>query len=359
MKQEVLKPAFKEKNIAIAIASSNEYAPLLGVLLESIVENATITNNYDIIILSKEISEANKRLLLSEIANKKNFSMRFFDITGYLKKYKFHTAYHITIMTYCRLALVDILKYYDKAIYLDCDVIINHDIAELYNHNLGENMIAAAIDTVMAGLDNSANLCKYRKEQLDYNINVLGIKNVFKYFNAGIIVMNLKEFRKKYSATDLLTLAASKKWKWFDQDVLNKICYGKVKIIEQSWNFMCHRLDQEGDSTEKLAPKEIYEQYCLARINPKALHFCGRTTPCFAPLADNAHYFWKYARNTPFYEILIYKMIVESSTAISIWYSDNWIIRKLKSIVKVFFPFGTNRYAFLKKIYFKLFNKER
>ncbi len=358
MEEKMLKPAFYENNIPVAITSSNEYAPFLGVLIESIIENSSKNNNYDIIVLSKEITEQNKLLLLEEIKDHKNFSLRFFEIGKYLEKYTFHTGYHITIMTYCRLALVDILQMYDKAIYLDCDVIINDDIADLYNHDLGNNMIGAAIDTVMAGLNNSASMNKQRKEQLDYNINKLGIKDVFKYFNAGIIVLNLLEFRKKYTAESLLSLAASENWKWFDQDVLNKICYGRVTLIEQAWNFMCHRLDQEGDSTEKLAPKEIYENYCYARLNPKALHYCGRTTPCFAPLVDNAYYFWKYARNTPFYELIIYKMIVESSTAISIWYSDNLFIRLIKKIVRKVFPFGSNRYAFMKKMYFKMLKKE-
>ena len=356
-KHEFYKPAFEKNNIAIAITSSDEYAPFLGVLIESIIRNSSDCYNYDIIVLSKEITEKNKRLLLMEIATKNNFSIRFFEIGSYLCNYKFHTGYHITPMTYCRLALVDVLKEYPKTIYLDCDVIINSDIAELYNCDMGNNFIAAAVDTVMAGLDNSPEKDAYRKEQLEYNINELGVKEVFKYFNAGIIVLNLKELRKKYNAEDLLDLAASKDWKWFDQDVLNKICYGRVYLLEQKWNYMCHRLDAEGDSTEKLAPKEIYDAYCDAGINPKALHYCGRTTPCFAPLADNAYYFWKYARTTPFYELIIHKMIVESSTGISIWYSDRWFIRKIKSIVKLMCPFGSKRYAFLKKIYFRIFTK--
>ena len=354
-KQNKFLPAFEKNNIAVSITSSNDYAPFLGVLINSIIENSNIKNNYDIIVLSKGITESNRLILQSELSNHPNFSLRFYEIDNYLNKYNFHTGYHITEMTYCRLALVDILEFYDKVVYLDCDVIINHDIAELYNYDIENKLIAAAIDTVMAGLDNTPNKDKYRAEQLKYNINILGVKNVFEYFNAGIILLNLFELRKEYTAEKLLSLAASKNWKWFDQDVLNKICYGRVKIIDQSWNFMCHRLDAEGDATEREAPENIYANYCRARLNPKGLHYCGRTTPCFAPLVDNAHYFWKYARNTPFYELIIYRMIVESATGISLWYSDNYFLRKIKKIVKIFFPFGSKRYEWLKKVYFTIF----
>ena len=109
-------PAFEMKNIPIAIASSDEYAPFLGVLIQSIVENSSEEWNYDIVVLSKNIRKFNRDLLDREVEGYKNFSIRYFDITNYLSKYEFHTDYHITIMTYSRLAMIDIFENYDKVI---------------------------------------------------------------------------------------------------------------------------------------------------------------------------------------------------------------------------------------------------
>ena len=47
-----LKPAFDNNNIALAMSSSNEYAPYVSVLIQSIIDNAKSSNNYDILVLN-------------------------------------------------------------------------------------------------------------------------------------------------------------------------------------------------------------------------------------------------------------------------------------------------------------------
>ncbi|MSU09153.1 glycosyltransferase family 8 protein [Veillonellaceae bacterium WCA-693-APC-5D-A] len=361
-------PAFSSNNVVVSITSSDAYSVFLCVLIQSIVQNSSKDNNYDIVVLSNEIGEINKKIILDTIREYSNVSVRFFEIKDILSKYNFYTNYHITIMTYCRLMLLDILKNYSKCVYLDCDVILNHDIADLFNVELGQNYVAAAIDTVMAGWDNIENTecdcldINYRKEQYYYNVHELGVKDVFKYFNAGILVMNLAEMRKKYNSDDLLQIASSRKWKWFDQDVLNKICYGKVVLLDSKWNFMSHDWNREGDTAEKLAPKKIYDMYVKARANPMAIHYCGNTIPCFAPNSDNAHYFWKYARLTPMYEKILAIMV--SSVAISVTQNRGFLLRfvdkclprgsKRRDLLKKIMPRGSKQFEFLKKLYHKV-----
>lgn len=362
-------PAFKVKNIPITIASSDEYSPFLGVLIQSIIDNSSKEWNYDIVVLSKSIREFNRVLLNREIEGHHNFSIRYFDITDYLSKYKFHTDYHITIMTYSRLAMIDIFKNYDKVIYLDCDVIINDDIAKLFNIDLGGNFVAAARDTVIAGIVNLDKKAedliedKIRLEQLSYNTNTLGVKNPTQYFNAGIIVVNLQEIKKVYQGEDLLKIAASRDWKWFDQDVLNKICYSKTVILPQAWNVMSHDWNREGIATEKLAPDDILEEYNIARKQPKAIHYCGHCIPCFSPCVDNAEKFWAYAKKTEFYERILFTMMSTATYSI-ISGGQLSFIRRLadkllpkgsirREILKKIMPRGSWQFEFLKKMYHK------
>lgn len=370
VKNSEFKPAFQENNIAIAITSSNEYAPFLGVLLKSIVENSDNQNNYDIIVLEKSISKENKRILQDELEGKNNFLLRYIEISNYLDKYKFHTGFHITVMTYCRLLLLDILSEYSKVVYLDSDVVVNKDIASLFNIDLTGKMIAAARDSVMAGWDNievdAGDIMdeQYRKEQYEYNVNEIGVKNIFAYFNAGIVVMNLYEFRKKYTSRDLLTMASSTNWKWFDQDVLNKICYGKSVLLPQKWNVMCHNEEAEGDAAESMAPKSIYKEYCEAKLDPYALHYCGKTIPCYAPKVNNASMFWKYARKTEYYEEIflrmidcrLYSLIRTNNKSFARKVADFLLPKgtKRRSIVKFFIPRNSPQWNVLKKFYHTL-----
>ena len=101
-----LKPAFDNNNIALAMSSSNEYAPYVSVLIQSIIDNAKSSNNYDILVLNKDISDNNKKLI-SEHMNAGNISVRFVDTNKYLNGRTLHTQ-GLAIETYFRFFLLDI-----------------------------------------------------------------------------------------------------------------------------------------------------------------------------------------------------------------------------------------------------------
>lgn len=71
-----LLPAYSENNVPVIIACSNYYAPYAGVFIQSLADHATPEHNYDIIIMEREISQENKRLLSSLNKDRKNISIR-------------------------------------------------------------------------------------------------------------------------------------------------------------------------------------------------------------------------------------------------------------------------------------------
>lgn len=336
-------PSFeKENEIPIVISSSNEYSPFLGVLICSIANNSSNNRNYDIIILENKISSANKRKILTIIENKKNIKVRFLQARPYLEQREFYTDRHITAMTYLRLAIIDILSEFDKAIYLDCDIIVNHDLAELYDIKLGTNYVGAAIDTIMAGFYGQR-----KDEQIKYNEKELNITSPYDYFNAGVLLLNLKELRKEYTGSKLLDIAEEKNWQLFDQDVLNKICKNKVSYIDTKWNVMVQSHVGEADLTEFYAPLGIYKKYKENLLNPWIIHYASHSIPCFAPTVDCAEYFWQYAKLTPFYEIILSTLM--QCTSYGILYP---LMKKsfARRVADKLLPQGSKRREFLKKL---------
>ena len=77
MNEISLKPAFTENNIPVVITASNQYAPYAGVFIQSLINHAADNNNYDIIVLEREISDSNKSLLKLLINEHSNISIRF------------------------------------------------------------------------------------------------------------------------------------------------------------------------------------------------------------------------------------------------------------------------------------------
>lgn len=346
----ILKPAFENNNIPIALAANDTFVPYTATLIQSIVDNSNNNHNYDIIILTQDITPQSRNRINHLIKNTNNFSIRYIDPTRLIEGYDFFIRGHFGLQTYYRLVLPELIPDYDKIIYLDSDMVVNADVSELYNTDTDGYLVAACFDPDTAGLYNG-----YEKSKKDFMDNVMKFENPYDYFQAGTLVINLKEFRNTYSMEYILKFAVSEKWQLLDQDILNCLCKGKVKYIDMSWNVMvdynCIRIkDIIG-----IAPQWLYKMYIESRKHPKIIHYAGPEKPWTSPEQDMAEVFWHYAKKTSYYEIMLYRMT--HTVANQYYYKNrgfkNWCIR-VKDVV---LPFGTRRHAIIKKIFVKLLRK--
>ena len=335
--KEDVKPAFTNNNIPITLAANDFYVPYLATTITSIVKNASNDNNYDIIVMQRDFSDDSKRRLLNIISGKKNCSLRFIDISAYSDRFsKLFTHMHFTIETWFRLVMPEMLSAYDKVIYLDSDLVVDTDIADLYKTELSDNLLAATKDADTAGLYNG-----YDPDRKEYMDNILKIKNPYEYFQAGVVVFNLKQFRKDFDVSETLKYAASYEWKLLDQDVLNYLAQDKVKFIDMSWNVMTDWAGVRVKDIISRAPKELNDAYMEARKAPKIIHYAGGDKPWQKPDMDLSEYFWKYAKDSGYYEIILARMIPKKEKNIK---------DKIKDTSKKILPAGTKRGEFIRKI---------
>lgn len=262
-----------EKTIPIFFAVDNEYIPFLAVALKSLVDNSTKENKYEIRILYANVSEEDQNKIKKY--ERENISIEFVDMQGYIKKIqdKLYTRDYFSKATYFRLFLPELYPQYDKVLYLDSDIVIRSDIADLYNMDIGDNLILGTPDGVIQNTD----VFK------DYAELVVGVSDYRNYFNAGIIVMNLKELRKFEFEKKFLYLLGTIKFSVAqDQDYLNRLCKGRVKLVDDSWD----RMPISGDTMQR--DKIHVVHYNLIS---KPWHF------------DNVlyeEYFWEYANKTEY-----------------------------------------------------------
>ena len=342
--EQILKPVYKEC-IPIVLSANDQFSPYLGVMVKSIIENASSDRNYDLIVLFNDISEKNRKLILGMAKNKKNISIRFEQVCQYFDKYKLSVTYHLSVETYYRLIIPEIMPDYEKVLYLDADMVTDADLAHLYDIDISRYMIAAAKDIESAGR------VKIDKDWNNYIKNELKISSVFDYFQAGVLVLNLKKFREVTTTEKMLSLASERAWRCQDQDVLNMICKDSVYYLSQEWNVIMNwqRMGQSRMQIMELAPRQLFEEYVKARENLKIAHFAGLQKPWECVDCDLAEYFWHYARLSVFYEKLLLNLKVnnksEDGTKTRIY--NNASIRK--SINKIF-PIGTRRREVLKLI---------
>lgn len=127
--------------------------------------------------------------------------------------------------TYYRLLAVKLLPdRIDKILYLDSDMVITGKLNELYETDLNGYFYAAAPDT-----SNGVNdLCM-----------LLHIPSKYTYINAGVLLMNLAELRKKFNLEEALDFAKKNPHLVpnCDQDVINGLYYDKIKIIDGKYDY--------------------------------------------------------------------------------------------------------------------------
>ena len=299
-----LKPAFKENNIPVVFAADNNYVPIISTALRSILENASQDKNYDFIVLQQNITESNQQKLINEFCAG-NSSVRFLNVKEYFDNRKLVTPAHFTIEIYYRLVMQDVLVDYDKVIYLDSDLVVNEDISKLFDIEIGDNLLGAVKDVDSAGCYK-----EFDPKRKEYFERVMKLENPYTYFNSGVLIMNLKEFRKTFTTEDILKMAESEDYIFPDQDVLNIICEKKVYYLDESWNTMMNHSDGNISRLKvaRMAPHAMYSAYLEARKHPKIIHYAGYQKPWIYCDCDMAEYFWKNARKTNFYEILIGKL---------------------------------------------------
>lgn len=259
-----------EKNIIpIFFATDDNYAPYLCVTLRSILDNANKDRFYKIHVLITSLSDKYRNILKEFESD--NVTVDFFSVTEKLDQLssKLYLRDYYSKATYYRFFIPSLFPQYKKALYLDCDIIVLEDIAKLYDTELKDNLVGAIYEEVMATVPEFGN----------YVEQALGI-SCRKYFNAGILVMNLEQFRKQDVEGQFATLLAKYKFAVTqDQDYLNVICKDKVVHLDLGWN----KTPIESDFKEE---------------NLKIIHYKIAWKPWHYDNVLFGDYFWEYANKT-------------------------------------------------------------
>lgn len=168
----------------------------------------------------------------------------------------------------------------DRLLFLDVDVVINHDLKELYDIDLKEDIIAGVEDWKYSYLHK-------RRVGLDKNDA---------YINSGVMIIDITKWRnleKKCRMENFLLL--NKDIIINDQDVLALYFKDEILYISQQWNVTTYWFEKK---------PRINDQYLVqldeVRHNPYIIHFCEPIKPWFKECRHPYAYLYKkYLKLTP------------------------------------------------------------
>lgn len=229
-----------ENKIVIALATDRKYRYYTGVTLYSLLQHTAPDTNYEILLLEENLTEEDLAIFSAQITGKNNISLTVIDMRSKIREIgadKFYTGTY-AIPIFYRLFLPEMLPQYDKVLYLDSDIIVQSDIQDLYFMDIGGAPLAAGLDIGASSIPlNLAELNAYW-----YCRRVLGLRKSNRYFNSGVLIMDLQKLRNSdYPQRIRAEISSSSRFGFPDQDILNRIFDGKVFYLDKTWNYMILR----------------------------------------------------------------------------------------------------------------------
>ncbi len=359
-KSTVIQPIFNDSNaITVCFTSSDYFVPMCGVAVVSLITNTSKYRKYDILIFTSGMSDRNKKLIGSLATG--NCSIRFveFEEGIFSKEIATHDSYNI--YTYYRLMIPQLCQSYKKVLYLDSDMVINRDVADIFDVNIDGFYAAAVLDLTIL----TWQVMKERHPLYSY-LESLGLTEPGTYMQGGVALYNIRMINENYAINDLIKMANARHYQNCDQELLN-ICFrGKIKFLRQNWNVVVMH-PAYVDLYDFWMPKKYYDAYVTARKEPYIIHYSFQQIPSYQIDVDMYEYFWKYARGTVFYESLLVMLLTKVTQSIMRQeyvgcMTEKNIVQKTiplyKKIIDKAFPKNSKRRRLVKNIKNKVFRRK-
>lgn len=357
----------------IVLGCDNNYFKYGLVTLQSLIIQAKTKHiDYHIYFLHEDISVENQAIAQSLVQHLDNVSIDFITLSDF-KQYQVYCGENIGYInesTYYRMFIPKVFPQYDQVLYLDCDIIVNFDVGKaLVNFDFQNKILAAVSDKYIMhvikdqeeklklSLDNNTmddshpitindNATKIivndnletSTEWLNFNPKYyyqrLRIPNLGDYFNAGVIMFNLKKIRELQLVDRFIDVIDELSRPIFrDQDLLNYLAFqhGGVYHLDRCFNFclkdrtkVLSLANYQGTKRYvnyhqtiyiKFLKKNIFKKHHKAQTIckywaqlPYVFHFLSNEKPWlyYYPAADK-YIWWAYASLLPqqIYQVLL------------------------------------------------------
>ena len=265
------------KEVILFFTIDDNYAPFLGVALNSAIINSDKNRKYKAIVLHQGLKEENVKKLKS--LKTENFNIELLPMSANMDAINDRMSNRLrcdyfTLTIYFRLFIPVMFPEYDKAVYIDSDVVLNDDVGKLFDIDIGDNFIGACNDLSIADTP----------PLVAYTENAVGVK-ANEYINSGVLLMNLKKFRDAGFEEHFLNLLTTYHFDTIapDQDYINAICNGKIYYLNETWDAM------PNDARPRLE-------------HPMLIHYNLFAKPWCYDGIQYADEFWYYAKDSGYFD---------------------------------------------------------
>ena len=279
----------------IGTALNKKYIPYTVVMLSSLCINNK--EHIDTYLFHSELTQSDIELMTSSL---ETYDITLIpikiDVCNFNERMPRNEQW--TLEAYYRLLMFDVLPdTVNRLLYLDGDVIVNNPVSDLYYKDFCGNDLLVCDDK--GGLNTPDKYGNKHREMF-----VDAYKHGFRYFNSGVLLINVSKLRSHCNFNSYLT--AMEEWNYEmeapDQDILNWVHWKNVGYIDHKKYDLFARVAHNQKIT-----------YSDAKNKASIIHYPG-----YKPWeAGSFHYdiekiWWEYAKKTCFYDNLLVSFVSES-----------------------------------------------
>lgn len=211
--------------IALVCGADNNYAMPLGTMLYSAGANLSPDHDLHIFVVAEGLSAATRRRIES-VAERIPVPTTLRFVKADLNLEGVSVVGHLSLATYYRLLAPYIVPdTFDRAIYLDCDVIVQDDLSKVWTDDLDGYGLAAVPDYIHG---NYGTMYSFAPD-------TIGIRPEAPYFNAGVLLINL-EYWRAHNVPERALEFCRRHPSTIDQDGLNVAVVDAWKALSPRWN---------------------------------------------------------------------------------------------------------------------------
>lgn len=312
------------KIICLACAADDFYAMPLAVTVYSVLANLSRNCHLKLFVLDDGIRQENKRRLAASVNASKITIHWIQPSVKQIQQIYDRSSSSYPKSAYLRLLLPNIIPHdVQKIIYLDTDIVVTGDLAELWDFEIGDQALLAVQDPVHRFVSRTKHL-------KHLNLPALEVTPEHKYLNSGVLVMNLEKWRsEKLSDRIMSFMMQHSELQFPDQDGISIVLAGQWGELEPRWN-QVHVLH---DFSSWHASPYSQDLFHTALHHPCVIHFTSRPKPwmpgCTHPKKDVfLHYMqmtaWADWKNTRwnYIEQLLRRSVRRLARKIKSFYKD-------------------------------------
>lgn len=221
-------------NANFMFVSDDNYTKNLGICACSVLHNmCPVADTVRVFVMDCGITEEHKAQLQKQTGRFDNAEMVFFNIETLLDEVvpKEGARWHRAI--YGRLFFPQLMEQYpdiDRLVYLDCDIIVDAPVTELFEMDLDGKCLAGVVDAS----DTS------RKQ-------VLGLAPESTYINSGVLVIDTARWISLDASRKIIDYINSipEELLFPDQDAINYILKDEIRVLGPEYNMMWMLTDRD------------------------------------------------------------------------------------------------------------------